>query len=201
MSRSEKESLYGELNTLQSYVDRVAAEKDALLAQLANLSGQLDERNNRLRQAGESKMDTTLRIVELESQIAALTRERDNAAHSPDAPSSSGMGGCHPPTEHVAVQIEFELEEFEQVVGDSHRLLNTELSRSSEHSEAAESSHFVSASTPLPSLVTLLSRRISALRRRPQRALMPYFRYAMAGYVIMLHMMLIHCWFFAGCHW
>ncbi|EYC13145.1 hypothetical protein Y032_0045g1292 [Ancylostoma ceylanicum] len=204
-SRSEKESLYGELNTLQSYVDRVAAEKDALLAQLANLSGQLDERNNRLRQAGESKMDTTLRIVELESQIAALTRERDNAAHSPDAPSSSGMGGCHPPTEHVAVQIEFEneqdqteidqlrsdlqraerriaeLEEFEQVVGDSHRLLNTELSRSSEHSEAAESSHFVSASTPLPSLVTLLSRRISALRRRPQRALMPYFRYAMAG--------------------
>ncbi|RCN49385.1 hypothetical protein ANCCAN_04470 [Ancylostoma caninum] len=216
-SRSEKESLYGELNNLQSYVDRVVTEKDALLAQLANLSGQLDERNNRLRQAGESKMDTTLRIVELESQIASLMRERENAAHSSDAPSTSGVGGCPAPTEHNEQdQAEIdqlrtdlqraerriaELEEFEQVVGDSHRLLNTELSRSSEHSEAAESSHFVSASTPLPSLVTLLSRRISALRRRPQRALMPYFRYAMAGYVIMLHMMLIHCWFFAGCHW
>lgn len=47
--------------------------------------------------------------MELESQIAALLRERDNAAHSPEATSSSGVGGCPAPTEHVAVQIEFEV--------------------------------------------------------------------------------------------
>ncbi|ETN81097.1 hypothetical protein NECAME_08718 [Necator americanus] len=219
---SERTALYQKLTTLQSYVDQVVAEKDALLAQLAALNGQLDERTNRLRQVGEAKMDTTLRIVELESQIAALLREREAAECSPDVPLSNGVSNSTP-TEHVAVQIEFEdgqentellklrtelqraerriaeLEEFERVVGDSHRGLNAELLRSSQHSESTESSHFISASTPFPSLVTLLSRRLSAIRRRPQRALFPYFRYIMAGYAVMLHMMLIHCWFFAGC--
>lgn len=38
----------------------------------------------------------------------------------------------------------FQLEEFEQVVGDNHRLLNPELSRSSEHSEGAEVIFFFS---------------------------------------------------------
>ncbi|KHJ86107.1 hypothetical protein OESDEN_14152 [Oesophagostomum dentatum] len=221
-NRSEKAKLYENLTNLQSYVDRVVAEKDALLAQLAALNGQLDERTNRLRQAGEAKMDTTLRIVELESQIAVLLRERDKAnEHSPDTPSSSGINQSAP-TEHVAVQIELEgnrenaeinqlrtdlqraerriaeLEEFEQMVGDTAALLSSEPSQS-EHSETVDSSRFVSASTPFPSLVTLLSRRISALRRRPQRALLPYFRYALAGYIVLIHMMIIHSWFFANC--
>ncbi|KHJ82263.1 hypothetical protein OESDEN_18045 [Oesophagostomum dentatum] len=47
-------------------------------------------------------------IVELESQIAVLLRERDKAnEHSPDTPSSSGINQSAP-TEHVAVQIELE---------------------------------------------------------------------------------------------
>ena len=62
-NRFEKSQLYENLTNLQSYVDRVVAEKDALLAQLATLNGQLDERTNRLRQAGEAKMDTTLRCI------------------------------------------------------------------------------------------------------------------------------------------
>ncbi|CAJ0608658.1 unnamed protein product, partial [Cylicocyclus nassatus] len=186
-NRAEKAKLYEELTNSQSYIDRIVTEKDALLAQLTALNGQLDERTNRLRQAGEAKMDTTLRIVELESQVASLLREREQSAeHNPDIPSSSGVNQT-PPVEHVAVQIESmeqshaeisqlrtdlqraerriaELEEFEEIVGDDPNLLKSRPPHSSDHSENAESAHFVSASTPFPSLVTLLSRRFGILR-------------------------------------
>ncbi|KAK6054611.1 hypothetical protein COOONC_07883 [Cooperia oncophora] len=226
-SRIEKSDLYDELSSQRSMLDRVLAEKDALLAQVTTLNGQLDERTNRLRQAGEAKMDTTLRIVELESQIAAILRERDTSAeHNQDQPSCSGLGADQPPLktipiDHVAVQIENEgdraeierlrtelkraeeriaevLEVFERTVGDDQRLL-PETSVSSEHDAFVWPHHFITASTPLPSLVTLLSRRLSALRHRPSRAILPYFRYAMAVYAVALHIMLIHCWFFAVC--
>uniref|UniRef100_A0A7I4Y325 GRIP domain-containing protein n=1 Tax=Haemonchus contortus TaxID=6289 RepID=A0A7I4Y325_HAECO len=226
-SRVEKSTLYEELSSQRSVLDRVLAEKDALLAQLAALNGQLDERTNRLRQAGEAKMDTTLRIVELESQIAALLREKDAVAgQEPGKSSNSGVNTDQSllqmnSTQHVAVQIEneaelaeierlrsdlrraeqriIELEEFERNVGDNHRS-SLEASHSSEHVNISEwPHHFVSASTPLPSLITLLSRRLSALRHHPTRAIMPYFRYAMTVYAVVLHFMLIHCWFLAGC--
>ncbi|PIO77795.1 viral A-type inclusion protein repeat-containing domain protein [Teladorsagia circumcincta] len=184
-SRIEKSTLYDELSSQRSMLDRVLAEKDALLAQLTALNGQLDERTNRLRQAGEAKMDTTLRqvikrcsrvefkhnvrnifrIVELESQITALLRERDKIVEQdPETPSCSGLEENRSafrmiPTEHVAVQIEneaehaeierlrsdlqraeqriAELEEFERSVGDSHRLL-PEAQRSSDHADFFE---------------------------------------------------------------
>ncbi|VDP53481.1 unnamed protein product [Heligmosomoides polygyrus] len=227
-SRTEQTALYEELTSQRSLLDRVLAEKDALLDQLTALNGQLDERTNRLRQVGEAKMDTTLRIVELESQVAALLRERDGVAGE----SEFNRASCNELTanisgpgaesaKQVAVQIEgnirpgeverlrldlqkaqeriAELEEFEGSVGDNH-VLNADTSRSSDRLEGSEWPYqFISASTPFPSLVTLLSRRFSAFRHRPARALMPYFRLAMAAYSILLHIMLIHCWFFAVC--
>ncbi|WKX93654.1 hypothetical protein Q1695_011145 [Nippostrongylus brasiliensis] len=208
MSRSEQTTLYEELSSQRSMLDRVLAEKDALLEQLTALNGQLDERTNRLRQAGEAKMDTTLRIVELESQIASLLRERENpimtGSDNPSEPSVSAapvsqLETRSTATEHVAVQIEIEderaelhrlrsdlqraeqriaeLEEFEREVGDGQPLLHSEASRSTDTVEGFEWPHgFISASTPLPSLITLLSRRLAALRHRPSRALLPYFR-------------------------
>ncbi|VDL77106.1 unnamed protein product [Nippostrongylus brasiliensis] len=204
MSRSEQTTLYEELSSQRSMLDRVLAEKDALLEQLTALNGQLDERTNRLRQAGEAKMDTTLRIVELESQIASLLRERENpimtGSDNPSEPSVSAapvsqLETRSTATEHVAVQIEIEderaelhrlrsdlqraeqriaeLEEFEREVGDGQPLLHSEASRSTDTWPHG----FISASTPLPSLITLLSRRLAALRHRPSRALLPYFRW------------------------
>ncbi|VDM74220.1 unnamed protein product, partial [Strongylus vulgaris] len=100
-NRSEKAKLYEELTNSQTYIDRIVIEKDALLSQLTALNGQLDDRTNRLRQAGEAKMDTTLRIVELESQIATLLHERDQSTeHNPELPSTSGLSRAAP-TEHV----------------------------------------------------------------------------------------------------